>query len=164
MSVQEALNDPAICKLAVVERHGCNGNIALGLVKGFDLQRGAMASSVAHDSHNLIIVGQDERSMEIAALKVAEMGGGMAVVDGEQVIASLALPVAGLMSPCPAEEVAIQHEALEIAAHNLGCHLPAPFMTLSFLSLPVIPELRLTDQGLVDVNLFKLVDIWTSSE
>lgn len=160
LPVEEALQDPAINRLAVVERHGRNGNIAVGLVKGFHLLRGALASSVAHDSHNLILVGKDPESMETAAQKVAEMGGGMAVCEGERVLASLALPVAGLMSPQAAAEVAASHEALEQAAHTLGCLLPAPFMTLSFTALPVIPELRLTDKGLVDVKAFALVDLW----
>ncbi|MEN6390197.1 MAG: adenine deaminase [Syntrophomonas sp.] len=160
MPADEALSDPGINRLAVVERHGINGNTALSLVKGFNLKRGALASSVAHDSHNLIILGQDEKSMERAAQVVAEMGGGMAAVDGETVLASLAFPVAGLMSPCSAAEVAAGYELLENAARDLGCSLPAPFMTMSFLALPVIPELRLTDQGLVDVNAFGLVDLW----
>lgn len=160
MSSAEALTDQSINRLAVVERHGINSNIALGLVKGFELDRGALASSVAHDSHNLIIVGRDETSMERAAQVVAEMGGGMAAVEGQTVLASLALPVAGLMSPCSAAEVAAGYEAIENAARNLGCKLPSPFMTLSFLALPVIPELRLTDRGLVDVNAFDYVELW----
>ncbi|HWP96487.1 MAG TPA: adenine deaminase [Syntrophomonadaceae bacterium] len=160
LPVEDAFNRPGVNRLAVVERHGRNGNIALGLVKGFDLQKGALASSVAHDSHNLIAVGKDEKSMEQAAERVAEMGGGMAVVDGDQVLASLALPVAGLMSPCPAAQVAAEYEDLQKAAQRLGCRLPSPFMTLSFLALPVIPELRLSDMGLVDVNAFELVDLW----
>lgn len=160
MSAGQALSDPAVNRLAVVERHGVNGNIAVGLVKGFGLHHGALASSVAHDSHNLIIVGSDEDSMERAALCVAEMGGGMAVTYGETVLASLALPVAGLMSPNPAVQVAADHEALEKTARDLGCQLPSPFMILSFLALPVIPELRLTDRGLVDVTAFDYVDMW----
>lgn len=160
LPVKEALAAPDINTLAVVERHGRNGNIALGLVKGFSLTRGALASSVAHDSHNLIMAGKDPASMQCAAEAVARMGGGMAVADGEEVLASLPLPVAGLMSPLSAQEVAERHEALEAAARTLGCGLAAPFMTLSFLALPVIPELRLTDQGLVDVNKFALVDMW----
>jgi adenine deaminase len=134
--------------------------MSVGLVKGFGLHRGALASSVAHDSHNLIVVGKDQTSMETAARTVAEMRGGMAVSDGERVLASLALPVAGLMSPQSAARVAADHEALEAAARQLGSLLLSPFMTLSFLALPVIPELRLTDQGLVDVNAFSIVDMW----
>ena len=160
MPIKEAMQDPAINTLAVVERHGRNGNVAVGLVKGFNLERGALASSVGHDSHNLILVGKDPGILEHAARVVARMGGGMAVFDGNELVASLALPVAGLMSPQPAAVLADQHESLETAARSLGCRLTAPFMTLSFLALPVIPELRLTDQGLVDVNKFALVDIW----
>lgn len=160
MPVREALENPDINRMAVIERHGCNGNVGLGLVKGFHLSKGALASSVSHDSHNLIVVGKDKESMEKAVLKIAQMGGGMVVVEGEQILAALALPVAGLMSPRAAAEVATDHEALEAAARSLGCKLPAPFMTLSFLALPVIPELRLTDMGLVDVKAFALVDLW----
>jgi len=160
MPAREALENPDINRMAVIERHGRNGNVGLGLVKGFHINKGALASSVSHDSHNLIVIGKDKESMEKAVLKIAEMGGGMAVVEGDQILAALALPVAGLMSPRAAAEVAANHEALEAAARSLGCNLPAPFMTLSFLALPVIPELRLTDMGLVDVNAFALVDLW----
>lgn len=160
LPIESALQDPDINLLSVVERHGRSGGMKVGLVKGFGLTRGALASSVAHDSHNLIVVGKDPTSMETAARRVAEMKGGMAVSDGEAVLASLALPVAGLMSPQPAAQVAADHEALEAAARTLGSSLPAPFMTLSFLALPVIPELRLTDKGLVDVNDFSIVDMW----
>lgn len=160
LPLKQALQDPDINLLSVVERHGRGGGMSIGLVKGVGLARGALASSVAHDSHNLIVVGKDQTSMETAARRVAEMKGGMAVSDGEEVLASLALPVAGLMSPHPAVQVAAEHEALESAAHELGSRLPAPFMTLSFLALPVIPELRLTDKGLVDVNAFAIVDMW----
>ena len=160
MPAREALENPDINRMAVIERHGRNGNVGLGLVKGFHINKGALASSVSHDSHNLIVVGKDKKSMENALSKIAEMGGGMVVVEGNHILAALALPVAGLMSPRTAAEVASDHEALEAAARSLGCNLPAPFMTLSFLALPVIPELRLTDMGLVDVNAFALVDLW----
>jgi adenine deaminase len=160
LPIEQALQDPDINLLSVVERHGRGGGMKVGLVKGFGLARGALASSVAHDSHNLIVVGKDPTSMETAARRVAEMKGGMAVCDGKDVLASLALPVAGLMSPHPAAQVAVEHEALEAAARTLGSPLSAPFMTLSFLALPVIPELRLTDKGLVDVNDFSIVDMW----
>lgn len=156
----EALKTPDLCRAAVVERHGRNGGVGLGLVRGFGLQRGAIASTVAHDSHNLVIIGRDEVSMETAARTIQEMGGGMAVVDGDEVLATLPLPVAGLMSSRSALEVAEAHEELQQAARRLGCQLPAPFMTMSFISLPVIPELRLTDRGLVDVERFVPVDLW----
>ncbi|MGE5405048.1 MAG: adenine deaminase [Candidatus Saccharibacteria bacterium] len=149
-----------LSNLAVIERHGKNGGIGHGLVKGLGLERGALASTVGHDSHNLIVAGRDEASMELAVSTVADMGGGLAVVAEGQVLASLALPVGGLMSPNPAAEVAAAYEKIEAAAHSIGCTLPAPFMTLSFLPLAVIPAIRLTDHGLVDVNEFQLVDLW----
>jgi adenine deaminase len=149
-----------IARVAVVERHGKNGNVAVGLIRGFGLKNGAIASTVAHDSHNLIIVGLSAGDMELAARTVAETGGGLAVVSGGKVLAALPLPLAGLISDQAAHMVAEQHTELHRAARKLGCTLPSPFMTLSFLALPVIPELKITDMGLVDVNSFKLVDLW----
>ncbi len=149
-----------IARVAVVERHGKNGNVAVGLVRGFGLKSGAIASTVAHDSHNLIIVGLAAGDMELAARTVSETGGGLAVVSGGKVLAALPLPLAGLISDRDARVVAAQHLELHAAAREIGCLLPAPFMTLSFLALPVIPELKITDLGLVDVNSFKLVDLW----
>ncbi len=149
-----------IARVAVVERHGKNGSVAVGLVRGFGLKSGAIASTVAHDSHNLIIVGLAAGDMELAARTVAEMGGGLAVVSGGRVLASLPLPVAGLISDQDARTVAAQHQELHTAAREIGCLLPSPFMTLSFLALPVIPELKITDRGLVDVKRFELVDLW----
>jgi adenine deaminase len=148
-----------ILKLAVVERHRATGNIGLGLVKGFGLKRGALASSVAHDSHNVIVVGTNDRDMCIAVREVERMHGGLTVVAEGQVLASLALPLAGLMSPQPLETVAAQLEAVEEAAASLGASVPAPFAVLSFLALPVIPELKLTDKGLVDVEKASFVDL-----
>jgi adenine deaminase len=149
-----------ILKVAVVERHGKNGNVALGLVKGFGVIKGAMASTVAHDSHNLILVGANEDDMELAAQTVAATGGGLAVTAGGKVLASLALPVAGLMSDQDASTVARQYQKLSNAAWEIGCILSSPFMTMSFLALPVIPELRITDRGLVDVNKLEFVALW----
>jgi len=148
-----------ILKLAVVERHRATGNIGLGLVKGFGLKRGALASSVAHDSHNVIVVGTNDRDMYVAVREVERMHGGLTVVAEGQVLASLALPLAGLMSPQPLETVAAQLEAVEEAAASLGASVPAPFAILSFLALPVIPELKLTDKGLVDVEKASFVDL-----
>jgi adenine deaminase len=148
-----------ILKLAVVERHRATGNIGLGLVKGFGLKRGALASSVAHDSHNVIVVGTNDRDMYVAVREVERMHGGLTVVAEGQVLASLALPLAGLMSPQPLETVAAQLEAVEEAATSLGASVPAPFAVLSFLALPVIPELKLTDKGLVDVEKASFVDL-----
>jgi adenine deaminase len=142
-----------------VERHRATGNIGLGLVKGFGLKRGALASSVAHDSHNVIVVGTNDRDMYVAVREVERMHGGLTVVAEGQVLASLALPLAGLMSPQSLETVAAQLEAVEEAAASLGAGVPAPFAVLSFLALPVIPELKLTDKGLVDVEKASFVDL-----
>jgi len=162
LKVDEIESMSGIARVAVVERHGKNGNVALGLVTGFGPIKGTLVSTVAHDSHNLIIVGANEHDMELAAQTAASMGGGLAVISNGEVLASMALPVAGLMSFEDAETVARQHEKLNHAAIKIGCTLPAPFMTMSFLSLPVIPELRITDMGLVDAQEFKLFDLWMS--
>lgn len=150
-----------IVRVAVVERHGKNGNVAVGFVQGFGHLQGALASTVAHDSHNLILVGSGEDEMIMAARAVAEGGGGLAVVSsGGRLEADLPLPLAGLMSDQDGVTVANRHAALGEAARKIGCILPQPFMTLSFLALPVIPELKITDRGLVDVNSFTIVDLW----
>jgi len=156
-----AVSDPKrdILKLAVVERHHASGNVGLGLVKGFGLKRGAMGSSVAHDSHNLVVVGTNDDDMAACVAALTEMGGGFAVVVDGRVEARLALPVAGLMSEEPAEEVAARDRELREVAARLGVVPKAPFITLSFLALPVIPELKLTDRGLVDVTRFRLTDL-----
>ncbi|MGY4707443.1 adenine deaminase [Candidatus Bipolaricaulota sp. J31] len=149
-----------ILKLAVVERHRGTGNVGLGLVRGFGLKRGALASTVAHDSHNLIVVGANDADMHAAVAELVRLGGGqVAVVDGE-VLAELPLPIAGLMSELPLEEVARRGRELIEAARELGCTLPDPFMALSFLALPVIPVLKLTDLGLVDVGRFQVVSLF----
>ena len=161
VSGQEVRPDPErdIALVAVVERHRCSGNIGRGLVKGFGLKEGAASSTVAHDSHNLLVVGVDTRDMALAANSVVEVGGGMAVVRGGEVLARLELPVAGLMSEEPIEIVAEKVEALEKAWRELGCTMRAPFMTLSLLALPVLPELRITDKGLVDTIEFKRIGL-----
>ncbi len=146
-----------ILKLIVMERHKATGNIGIGLVKGFGLKRGALASSVAHDSHNIIAVGTNDSDIYLAIKEIEKQRGGLSEVADGIVLASLALPVAGLLSDRPLEEVAAKLDELEHLARDLGCSLPSPFATLSFLALPVIPELRLTDLGLVDVNEFKLI-------
>jgi adenine deaminase len=156
------VSDPGrdLLKIAVIERHHGTGNVGLGLVKGVGLKQGAIASSVAHDSHNLVVIGASDREMRAAVAAIAGMGGGLVVVAGGQARAACPLPIAGLMSDHPIEEVRDQVEALTEAAHALGCTLPDPFMTLSFLALPVIPSLKLTDKGLVDVNKFDLVPLF----
>ncbi|MHB8994226.1 MAG: adenine deaminase [Armatimonadota bacterium] len=148
-----------ILKLAVIERHGRGGYIGLGFIKGFCLTSGALASTVAHDSHNLIVLGCDDQSMLTAACAVIQTGGGQAVASGDELLALLPLPIAGLISDRPATEVAAANLRLERAAHYLGCRLSRPFSTLSFMALPVIPELKLTDQGLFDVSFFQHIPL-----
>ena len=150
--------DRDLLKLVAVERHHATGRIGLGLVKGFGLRRGALASSVAHDAHNLIVVGADDGDILRAIAVVQEMGGGFAVVAGETVV-TVPLPLGGLVSPQPMEILAAQLDALDRTAAALGCSLEHPCMTLSFLSLTVIPELRLTDRGLVDVSAGQLIPV-----
>lgn len=150
-----------ILKLAVWERHGGNGNTGVGLVHGFGLKRGALASTVAHDSHNLIVVGADDRDMLAAAVALQEVGGGLAVVADGEVKALLPLPLAGLMSDQNTEFVQHKLQQLHFWAAELGVPENVnAFNCLSFLALPVIPRLRLSDKGLVDVDQFALVDLW----
>ncbi|WP_416354979.1 adenine deaminase [Aureimonas phyllosphaerae] len=147
-----------VLKLAVVERHGRNGNVGLGFVNGFGLQRGAIASSVAHDSHNITVVGTNAQDMAAAVNGVIARGGGFAVADEGHVVAALALPMSGLMSLEPVDTVIHDLEALVEAVRGLGCSLPEPFLQLAFLALPVIPHLKLTDRGLFDVDRFAFVE------
>ena len=149
--------DRDILKLVVVERHKATGNIGLGLVKGFGLKKGALASSIAHDSHNIVAVGTNDEDIFTAVKEVERLDGGLVVVADNKILASLALPIAGLLSDEPLEVVVSKLEKLEQLARDLGTTLASPFSTLSFLALPVIPELRLTDLGLVDVNEFRLI-------
>ena len=146
-----------ILKLVVVERHKASGNVGLGLVKGFGLKKGALASSVAHDSHNIVVVGTNDRDILKAIEEIERLQGGLVACADQKVLASLPLPIAGLLSSEPLEVVVAQLEKVEKAAASLGNLPPAPFSILSFLALPVIPELRLTDLGLVDVAEFKLI-------
>jgi adenine deaminase len=146
-----------ILKLVVVERHRATGNIGRGLVAGFGLKNGALATSIAHDSHNIVAVGTSDEDILAAIRAIEKMQGGLVAVSRGQVLAALALPVAGLLSPEPLERVAAAVERLEQCARDLGSRLPSPFAALSFLALPVIPELRLTDKGLVDVKSFKVI-------
>jgi adenine deaminase len=148
-----------ILKLAVIERHHATGGIGLGLIRGFGLQRGALGSSVAHDSHNLIIVGTNDADMAAAARTIADMGGGFVAVADAKVLSQLALPIAGLMSDLPIGAVVTQLSSLQEASRSMGCQLENPFIALSFLALPVIPELKLTDRGLFDVLKFSFVNL-----
>jgi adenine deaminase len=152
--------DRDLLKLAVVERHHGTGNVGLGMVQGFGLPRGALASSVAHDSHNIVVVGAGEADMLVAVRHLVDLGGGMAVVADGRVLADLPLPIAGLISPWSLDRVAGAYRRLQEAYHDLGGTLEDPFMALSFLALPVIPALKLTDLGLVDVDRFQLVPLF----
>ena len=149
-----------ILKLAVIERHKASGNIGFGLVKGFGLKAGALASSVAHDSHNLIAVGVSDENILTAILAVKKMQGGLVVVKDKKVLAELPLPIAGLMSDRPLNFVLERLSKIDQAVRSLGIEIEYPFSILSFLALPVIPELKLTDKGLVDVKQFKIVELF----
>ena len=151
--------DPArdLIRIAVVERHGKNGNIATGFVKGFGLKTGAIASTVCHDHHNIAVVGADYADMALAANRLSEIEGGFVVAQGGKVLAELALPVAGLMSLLSFEEVRDKLVTLRAAARSLGVTLEEPFLQLAFLALPVIPALKITDRGMVDVTRFEII-------
>lgn len=153
-----------LLKLAVVERHRGTGNVGLGFVRGFGLQRGAIASSAAHDSHNVIIVGTNDDDMLAALQAIEAMNGGQVAVAGGAVLARLPLPIGGLMSDRPVEAVRDMVDRLHAAFGRLGGTLADPFMALSFLALPVIPSLKLTDLGLVDVERFELVPLWADDD
>ena len=149
-----------LLKLAVIERHEASGNVGLGLVRGFGLKRGAIASSVAHDAHNLIVVGTSDQDMMEAAIQVIRMRGGLAVVDGGEVRESMPLPIAGLMSEESVSQVKDMLDRLHAAVAGLGCRLKDAFSALSFISLPVVPALKLTDKGLVDSEKFQLIGLF----
>ncbi|MGE0083173.1 MAG: adenine deaminase [Desulfococcaceae bacterium] len=157
-----AVTNPAedILKIAVVERYTGKAGMGRGFVRGFGLKQGAVASSVAHDSHNIIVVGCDDADMKAALTEVVRMKGGFAAVSKGTVLASLALPIAGLMSPEPMPVIRNKMDELIRAARGLGTNLHDPFMTLGFMALPVIPELKITDKGLVDVTKFQIVPLF----
>jgi adenine deaminase len=157
-----AVADPErdLLKLAVIERHRGTGNVGLGFVRGLGLKRGALAGSVGHDAHNLTVAGCDDTSMMTAARAVGDLGGGLVAAAGEEVLGAVPLPIAGLMSDQPVEIVRQQMERLVGIARDLGSPLHDPFMALGFLALEVIPALKLTDQGLVDVDKFDFVSLW----
>jgi len=158
----EALADPArdLLKVAVIERHMASGAVGRGFVRGVGLREGALASSVAHDHHNLIVVGADDVSMMTAVRRVGALHGGMVVARGDRILAEVPLPIGGLMSAEPVLTVCGQLEAAVAAAHGLGSSLHDPFMAMSFLALEVIPRLKLTDKGLVDVDRVAIVPLW----
>ena len=146
-----------LAKIAVVERHHATGRIGLGLVRGFGLRRGAVATTVAHDAHNIVAVGMDDADLARCIERLAEIGGGIAIYEDGELRAELALPIAGLMSEEPVGSVVDSLDHLHAVVRELGSTLAAPFMTLSFLALSVIPELKITDHGLVDVERFAIV-------
>jgi len=141
-----------LLKLVCVERHRASGRVGVGYVQGFGLKRGAVASSIAHDAHNIVAVGADDDDLLLAISTVASLGGGLAAVANGQVLAEMALPVAGILSDRPLQDVASSYEKLETAARDLGSALPSPFGLLAFLALSVIPEARVTDHGFVQVG------------
>jgi adenine deaminase len=160
----QAVADPGrdLAKIAVVERHLATGRIGLGFVAGSGLRRGALASSVAHDAHNLVVVGMSDRDMAFAVERLAELGGGIVAVEELRVLAECPLPVAGLLSDAPLTDVIAQSRACNEAAQELGWSGATPFLTLAFLALSVIPHLKITDRGLVDVDRFELVPLAVS--
>lgn len=147
-------------KICVIERHRATGNIGKGFVKGFNLKCGAIASTVAHDSHNMIVIGTNDFDMYTAAVALIKCQGGKVVVKDGKIISQLPLPIAGLMSDKEFDFVVEKCDELNKAAHSIGCKLEDPFMTMGFLSLPVIPELKITDKGVFDTNKFDFVDIF----
>jgi adenine deaminase len=153
--------DNDIIKVLVVERHHGSDNIGRGFIKGFGLKRGAIASSVSHDSHNIVVAGVNDADMLEAVIEIARMKGGLSIVADGEVVGRLPLPIAGLMSDQPLTRVRDDLEKLGEVAAGLGVTVKDPFMALSFISLPVVPELKLTDLGLFDVNSFKFIDVFT---
>ncbi|CAA9536454.1 MAG: Adenine deaminase [uncultured Thermoleophilia bacterium] len=153
--------DPArdLAKIAVVERHHATGRVGVGFVRGFGLRGGAFATTVAHDAHNIVVVGVADDDMALCVSRLAEIGGGIVIVHERQTRAELPLPIAGLLSDRPAEEVVAAMDELHAALADLGVSVPSPFMTLSFLALSVIPSLKITDRGLIDVDRFAVVPV-----
>ncbi|MGO9537586.1 MAG: adenine deaminase C-terminal domain-containing protein, partial [Limisphaerales bacterium] len=150
-------------KLVVVERHRATGNVGVGFVRGFKLKRGAIGSTVAHDAHNVVVAGTNDADMLCALQQLERMQGGQVAVANGKIKAELPLPIAGLVSDRPLAEVIKGIGDLNVAARALGCKLPAPFMSLSFLSLSPIPELKLTDQGLIDAVKMQRTELWVKA-
>jgi adenine deaminase len=148
-----------ILKIAVVERHHATGNIGLGLIKGFGLKRGALASTVAHDSHNIVAIGTNDADIHFAINELSRLGGGLVACNEKKLLVSLPLPIAGLLSDQPLDDVVKKLQNLHSISSQLGNLPAAPFALLSFMALPVIPELKLTDKGLVDVLQFKIIEV-----
>ena len=158
-AVSDTDND--ILKIAVIERHKATGNIGLGFVKGFGLKSGAIASTVAHDSHNMIVIGTNDDDMYYAAVELVKSQGGKIIVENGKTLSHLPLPIAGLMSDLSAEDVMSKITCLENASTQIGCKINDPFMSMAFLSLSVIPEIKITDKGLIDVNKFEVTEIFS---
>jgi adenine deaminase len=157
----ELVADPShdLVKIAVLERHHATGRVGLGFATNVGLKRGAFASTVAHDAHNVVVLGIDDRDMAACAARLAEIGGGIVIAEGGKVVEELPLPIAGLMSDRPLAEVHERLRSMERRLAAMGSTMASPFMTLSFLALSVIPELKITDRGLVDVGRFELVPL-----
>lgn len=156
----EADVDNDVLKIMVFERHKATGNIGKGFIKGFGLKSGAIASTVAHDAHNMIVIGTNDADMEMAAIELVKSQGGKVIVNNGEVVSKLPLPIAGLMSDQPFETVLQQCHELKEGVKKIGCALDDPFMTMAFLSLSVIPDLKITDKGVFDVNKFDFIDIF----
>lgn len=155
--------ESGLAKMAVVERHKDTGRIGIGFVRGFGLRRGALASTHAHDAHNVVVVGMDDADMAAAVNRLREIGGGQVAVAGGEVLAEVPCPIGGLLSDLPVEQVAAQVHRMGKVAEELGATLPSPFMAMSFMALSVVPELKLTDRGLIDVDRFELVPLEAST-
>jgi len=151
--------DKDITTIAVTERYMKGGNIGVGFIRGFGINEGAIASSIAHDSHNIITIATSPEDALMAVSTVSQGNGGIAAVNGRKILATLPLPIAGIITDEPVDKVARKLQAVRKAALDLGCQLEHPFLTLSFMALPVIPELRITDKGLVDVEKMKIVPV-----
>jgi adenine deaminase len=149
-----------ILEIGVLERHHYSGNMGLGFVKGFGLKTGAVASTIAHDSHNIVVIGTNEEDMALACNRLKEIGGGIVLCNGNEVTSELELPIAGLMSDKELDYVILKQKELEDNISVMGCKLPAPFIAMSFLALPVIPKLKITDKGLVDVAKREIVRVF----
>jgi len=162
-AVQDGLlvADPArdLVKIAVVERHHATGRIGFGFATNVGLKRGAFASTVAHDAHNVVVLGVDDADMRLCVRRLADIGGGVVVAEGGEIKGELPLPVAGLMSDAPLAAVHEELAGMERVLRRNGVAWEAPFMCLSFLALSVIPELKITDRGLVDVSRFEVVPL-----
>ena len=152
--------DRDLTKIAIIERHNASEPQAVGFVKGMGIKEGAMVSSIAHDSHNIVTISTNDNDLIAAAVQIVRMQGGIAIAKDGKILESLPLPIAGLMSDQPIEHVSEKLQDLKGAAHKLGTDLDEPFMAMAFLSLPVIPKLKITDRGLVDVERFKIIDLF----